>query len=233
MPENSADKFLDCERLWIVVGDIHENLGNFARIPELARAEGVIVSGDLTNGGGAKKAAKILTGLRAAGKPVFAQIGNMDKADVNDFLSGEGVNIHGSTREIAADTVIFGVGGSTITPMKTCSEFPEEAYAAWLADEWRAAKDYPVRILISHNPPKDTKCDAINESLHVGSRAVREFIEREQPEICVCGHIHEGRAVDNIGKTTIVNPGTLADGGYVVICYKDGRAGASLASVKG
>ena len=231
MPENIARNFSDCDRLWIVIGDIHEDLGNFRKIPELARANGVIISGDLSNCGDREVASRVLSAIRARDLPVFAQIGNMDTANIDAWLTAEGVNIHPSVRELAPDTAILGIGGSTITPMNTCSEFPEEAYAKWLADEWEQARAYRHKILISHNPPKDTVCDAINPSLHVGSTAVRQFIEREQPEICVCGHIHEGRGVDRIGETTIINPGTLADGGYVVLCYANGQWSASLAKV--
>ena len=36
------------DHLWIAVGDIHDEPGLFARIPELAQADGIIVTGDLT-----------------------------------------------------------------------------------------------------------------------------------------------------------------------------------------
>ena len=231
MPEHIADNFADCELLWIVIGDIHDQTGNFGKIPELDRATGVIISGDLSNCGGREDAARVMLAIRERGLPVLAQIGNMDKAEIDDWLTGEGVNLHGKTRELAPEIAVFGVGGSTITPMKTCSEFPEEAYAAWLAEEWKTADKYPLTILVSHNPPRDTVCDAINDSLHVGSTAVREFIEKEQPDLCLCGHIHEGRGEDRIGKTLVLNPGTLASGGYIVVCYKHGQLTAKLARV--
>ena len=231
MPEDKGGNFRECEKLWLVFGDIHDRLENFDRIPELERADGIIISGDLSNCGGREDAERIMKKLRSAKIPVLAQIGNMDKAEIDDWLSSEGENIHGSVRELAPGVAVFGVGGSTFTPMHTCSEFPEEAYAAWLAEEWQTAKNYPHALLVSHTPPMDTACDAINEILHAGSAAVREFIEREQPELCVCGHIHEGRGADRIGDTLILNPGTLADGGYVVVCLRDGRLTASLANV--
>jgi Icc-related predicted phosphoesterase len=46
---------------------------------------------------------------------------------------------------------------------------------------------------------------------------VREFIEEQQPELCLCGHIHESRAEDRIGKTHVINPGPLKEGGYVLL----------------
>jgi Icc-related predicted phosphoesterase len=45
-----------------------------------------------------------------------------------------------------------------------------------------------------------------------------------QPDVCLSGHIHESRALDFVGRTALVNPGMLAQGGYAVI----GLAGRSL-----
>jgi Icc-related predicted phosphoesterase len=36
------------------------------------------------------------------------------------------------------------------------------------------------------------------------------------PAVCFTGHIHEGRGVDKIGKTKIINPGPLHHGGYAM-----------------
>ena len=57
--------------VWIAFGDIHENYAPFDSIPELAEAEGIIVTGDLTNYGGPGKAASIMRVLRARCPRVF------------------------------------------------------------------------------------------------------------------------------------------------------------------
>lgn len=220
-------------KIWVAVGDIHDDAGNFANIPELAKAAGIIVSGDLTITGGIKQAEKVLDVIKAAGVPVFAQIGNMDRPEVNDWLNEVGINLHGQSHELTPDTVIFGIGGSTFTPFGTPSEFPESAFASWLDDLWPRVRQYPNKILVSHNPPRDTLCDDIGNNVHVGSTAVREFIEENQPNICVCGHIHEARAVDNIGRTLVVNPGQLNQGGYVVIRLAGGSLSAELKKLEG
>ena len=64
--------------------------------------------------------------------------------------------------------------------------------------------------------------------VHVGSTAVREFLEEAQPDICLCGHIHEARAVDRVGRTVVVNPGALAQGGYVLLRSNSGQLSAEL-----
>lgn len=219
------------DRLWLAVGDIHDDPGNFAKIPELAGVDGIIISGDLTNTGGARQAEKIFSIIRQTGLPVFAQIGNMDRPEVNDWLNEIGVNLHRHVRELGNEVAIFGIGGSTFTPFSTPSEFPESAFATWLDEMWPAARKFPHAILVSHTPPKNTRCDDIGKNMHVGSEAVREFIEERQPDLCICGHIHEGRAIDQLGKTVIVNPGQLNEGGYVVVRLKDGSLSAELCEV--
>ena len=217
--------------LWIAVGDIHDDATNFARIPELAQADGIIITGDLTVNGGARQAQRIFEDISGAGVPVFAQIGNMDRPEVNEWLNETGANLHRHVVELAPDTAIFGIGGSTFTPFGTPSEFPESSFAAWLDEMWPAARKYQRAILVSHNPPKNTLCDVIGSGAHVGSEAVREFIEENQPDLCICGHIHESMAVDQIGRTVIVNPGQLCDGGYVVVRMLDGQLSAELCEV--
>ena len=70
-------------KLWIVLGDIHEEIGRFASIPELAGADGVIVTGDITQDGGPEAAARVMDVIKASNSRIFAQIGNMDRPGVN------------------------------------------------------------------------------------------------------------------------------------------------------
>jgi Icc-related predicted phosphoesterase len=70
--------------------------------------------------------------------------------------------------------------------------------------------DPPIFVL--HSPPRDTACDLIAIGRHVGSRAIRSFLERHQPALSLSGHIHESPRVsssyrDTIGRTLVVNPG--------------------------
>lgn len=222
----------DGEKLWVVIGDIHGEMDNFAKIPEISDADGIIVSGDLTNLGGEEAAKKVMDEIGSTGLPVFAQIGNMDKPVVNDWLTSQGNNLHGKVIALTPDIAIFGIGGSTPTPFNTPSEFSEEMIAGWLEDEWKKAEEFPHKIFISHNPPKNTACDDIGKGIHVGSESVRRFIEEKQPDVCVCGHIHEGRAREKIGETIVINPGALADGGYVVLRERNGAIDAELGTVK-
>jgi Icc-related predicted phosphoesterase len=215
---------------WIAIGDIHDgNMDALASIPDLSGADGLIITGDLTNIGGAREAAKVLDAARMHVPVVAAQIGNMDKAEVADLLGREGVNIHAAARSLAPGLAVMGIGGSTPTPFGTPSEFSEADYAAWLEACWPEAKKLGEQVLlVSHNPPKNTRCDVIGAGVHVGSEAVRAFIEKCRPSLCLCGHIHEARATDAIGATQVINPGPFGAGGYIVLSYERGRLEADL-----
>jgi uncharacterized protein len=68
------------------------------------------------------------------------------------------------------------------------------------------------------------KAGAPNE-IPVGSRAVREVIERYQPLVSLHGHIHESRGEAKIGRTLAVNPGSEYNSGRIhgVILKLDGN----------
>ena len=68
-----------------------------------------------------------------------------------------------------------------------------------------------------HNPPKDTDCDMIPGGIHVGSALLRSFIEKYEPVLVVTGHIHESAGISRVGSSTVVNPGSLAEGKYAVV----------------
>jgi Icc-related predicted phosphoesterase len=221
------------EYRWLAIGDVHDNgMEALAAIPELAGADGLIITGDITNIGGVREAERVLNAARRHVPVVAAQIGNMDRAEVADLLNREGINIHAAARALAPGLAAIGIGGSTPTPFGTPSEFPEASYTAWLDACWPEAKKLADQVLlVSHNPPKNTRCDVVGAGMHVGSEAVRAFIEKHQPPVCLCGHIHEARATDAIGATRVINPGNFSAGGYVVLTYAQGRLAADLRSL--
>ena len=110
---------------WLAFGDIHDNVSRLEELPGLADATGVIVTGDITVGGGIKQAERSLEAVARVNPNVLAQIGNMDRGEVTEWLETRGWNLHASVREVAPGAAIVGVGASTFTPFGTPSEFPE------------------------------------------------------------------------------------------------------------
>ncbi len=213
---------------FIGVGDIHDDAGALSRIPGIEDAAGVIISGDLTIRGGISQAKRVIDAISSRNPRIYAQIGNMDYAEVQDYLDGNGMGIHARGRRLAPGVGIMGAGWSTPTPFGTPSEVSDAVLAAWLDQAYAEVKDYPAVIAVIHAPPLNTKTDRTGSGVHVGSAAVRAFLERVQPDVCLTGHIHESRAEDRIGKTVVINPGALAGGGYVRLDLDDGAIRARL-----
>ncbi len=198
----------------IAFGDIHMDCRAIEKIPDLEHADLVIITGDLTNFGGKKDAMGIIEEIRRINPRCYAVHGNLDLPEVNDLLSELGINLHG-TGIIKGDIGLFGVGGSNITPFNTPSEYTEEELGEFVSKAHENIQDVPVKILVSHAPPYGTVADQINSGVHVGSKAIREFIERYQPDFCFTGHIHEARGKDTIGQCLVLNPGMLKEPGWI------------------
>lgn len=216
---------------FIAVGDIHMEWANLARIPEIDTAELLLVTGDLTNFGTAADAVTVLAAIQRINPNVLALAGNLDQPEVNDLLADHGISLHGIGRRYGA-IGLCGVGGSNPTPFATPNEFSEAALAALLAAGHRQVEGNEL-LLITHAPPRNTLADRLGNGAHAGSSAVRDFIEAHQPAVAICGHIHEARAVDQLGRTTIINPGMLKEGGYAVIVAENGRLHARLETLPG
>lgn len=211
----------------IAFGDVHMALGNFQQIPEIDKADLVVITGDLTNYGNRRDAEEVLTAVRAANSNLLALPGNLDEKDVGEFLLEIGISLHG-TGHVINSVGLFGVGGSNPTPFNTPGEYEEGELTALLVQGYEQVQDADIRILVAHPPPLHTKTDRISAGVHVGSQAVRRFIEEYQPDLCLTGHIHEARCEDHIGQTPIINPGMIKDGGWVEVTIDNGLLTASL-----
>jgi len=211
----------------IAAGDIHMDLDDVANIPGIDTADHIIITGDITNYGSSLDAEAVLNRLQTINSSILAVAGNLDQPDVARYLEDIGISLHG--RGIIIEGLgIMGLGGSNYTPFNTPYEFSEEELCAFLASGFARIKDAKDFILVSHPPPVLTKTDRLVNGSHVGSMAVRTFIEEKQPLLCVTGHIHESKGQDYIGRTLVLNPGMMKDGGYIEAIYENGILSAAL-----
>lgn len=219
------------EKFWIAFGDIHQSASAASRIPDIEKAEALIITGDLTNlspDGAVEKVWETVTSLNPK---VYAQRGNMDRDNVADFLSARNANLHRSVYELAPGVKLMGVGYSVVTPFSTPGEASEELIAEWLDETYAQVGEYENLVLAVHDSPRDSNLDRINSGAHVGSQSIRKFIEKVQPDVVLCGHIHESAGTDIIGKSIVINPGVLSNGGYILIRYREGQLSAELKQV--
>lgn len=193
----------------MVVSDFHGSLEasrQAASKAEQIHADVVIVSGDITDFGSVQNARQLLSPLAELQLPVLFVPGNCDPPSLAEINLKNARCIHGSCATY--NNVMFaGVGGGPISPFNTPFEMTEDQIMKVLNQSFRQCQPKPWRILVSHTPPKNTKLDAAFSGEHVGSSSLRQYIEKKQPSIVFCGHIHEARGIDNIGNTVIVNSG--------------------------
>ncbi len=129
--------------------------------------------------------------------------------------------------------MIVGLGGSTPTPFPTWTQLREdEILTAMLSLSGEVEREpHESLVLLLHNPPYDTKTDLSSSGKHAGSRILRDFTVRLEPEIVFHGHIHEARGTDRIGETYIVNPGPAFHGYYALATLENGQTTVELNEV--
>ncbi|MBD3387633.1 MAG: hypothetical protein GF416_01165 [Candidatus Altiarchaeales archaeon] len=138
--------------------------------------------------------------------------GNCDQRETTDILSERNANLHNTVLKLP-DADIIGFGGSNPTPFNTPFEYSEEDIGKALEQLHSGVDEGSKVIVMSHFPPKDTRCDQISDGTHVGSTALREYIEEKQPNLVLCSHIHEsGGSEDKIGDSRIFNLGRISEG---------------------
>ncbi|MDD5417491.1 MAG: metallophosphoesterase [Candidatus Nanoarchaeia archaeon] len=110
-------------------------------------------------------------------------------------------NIHCKTH-VKNDVGFFGCGGANIGLFQLDDAYTKNK----LKYSHEIIKNLNKKIMVTHAPPFDTKVDDLG--VPAGSEGVREAIEELQPDLCLCGHIHETAGLtDRIGRTKIINVG--------------------------
>jgi Icc-related predicted phosphoesterase len=110
----------------------------------------------------------------------------------------------GCTKQVSADEH-FNAHPALSEMLEACPTFPK-----------------PL-IFVAHAPPNDTGLDLLpSVDGPVGSRAVRAFIESQQPIVSLHGHVHESYSITGcwqtqIGKTLCINPGQEEDRLHAVL----------------
>ena len=188
----------------LLFSDLHCDTAAARRLVELAGDVDVVVgAGDFGN---VRRGIQIaIDVLRTIDRPAIVVPGNAESADelieacriwpAAHVLHGSGVTIDG--------VPFFGLGGAVpVTPFGAWSYDFTEAQAAELL------ADCPVHsVLVTHSPPQGA-VDFSSSGRSLGSTAIRAAIERTQPRLAVCGHIHDSAGRQEwLGTTPVVNAG--------------------------
>jgi Icc-related predicted phosphoesterase len=207
----------------LVIADMHgysDDISRFFNRIDASSFDLIICPGDFTDmfnhppGFSQHNIAELnLQKLVAFGTPVMCVPGNHDPYEIIDVFEEYGVNLHGKVRSFHGES-FMGWGGA-LTHFNTAFEPTVEETKEAL--ERMSAAAGPRPILVVHNPPHNTRLDLIATGEHVGSPAIREFVEKASPKLVISAHIHESRGVDRVGKSVLFYPGPFYAGMYGVV----------------
>jgi Icc-related predicted phosphoesterase len=163
--------------------------------------------------------------LKDSGIHCLVIAGNDDAFEVDALLAQSKVleNPDGRVLNLNGSIEVIGLSYANMTPWRCSRDVPEEelaqrieAAASSLARPERAIFDLhvpPYRSGLDMAPRLDDDLRVVMSGegpqlVPVGSKAVREAIEKYQPMLGLHGHVHESKGVAQIGRTTVVNPGS-------------------------
>jgi Icc-related predicted phosphoesterase len=195
----------------LCITDLHNSRPALERIvADAGRVDAVLLGGDITNFGSPDDAEVLVRLAQTAADRV-----NCDSAEIDSRLDALGVGLLG--RGVIHDEIGFH-GLSAMPPWRRrMYHFTEDQLAALLQEGYAQIAGATRHVVLSHAPPRNNKLDRTMFFENVGSVALRDFVDRTQPDLVICGHIHEGRGIGSMGKTTVVNCGPGAAGSHALV----------------
>jgi Icc-related predicted phosphoesterase len=145
---------------------------------------------------------------QACGCPVALVPGNHELPALPGDLPA--IDLDGKVEQVGP-LLLAGFGGAGPDRFGFPYEWSEEEAADRLARLERLARGRRLDVLLCHAPPAETPLDVTVCGAHVGSSALREALERWQPRLAVCGHIHEAWGLAVVGGVPCINAGALGE----------------------
>jgi uncharacterized protein len=211
-----GDSFLGMRRIAYLV-DIHARFEAVPRaLAEIGDVDLLLIGGDITNAGTPDDVERAIESWRPLAPRMLAVAGNMDSPAIDTRLAELGVSLDGRGHALG-DVGVFGVSAAPRSPLQTPYELPDDELRQRIERGFTPVAGCRLKIFCPHAPPLDTACDRLASGEHVGSAVIRTFVEREQPDVVLCGHIHEARGEDVIGRSKVVNPGPVQAGHYALL----------------
>lgn len=164
--------------------------------------------------------------LRGTGIRCYVQPGNDDPYEVDGVFRSSDViqNVDGHLIQLDENHEMVNVGAANQTPWNCPRDKTEDELEQMIERVATQVKNPSQAVFNLHVPPYDTNLDIAPElddnltpklslgggfkMIPVGSKAVRNAIEKYQPILSLHGHIHESRSAQKIGKTMCINPGS-------------------------
>ena len=176
----------------LAFSDIHGDINYLREIYRKSQKENpdiLICAGDLLNFW--KFDIKIKELLEKFNKTILLIHGNHEEPNLIDKLCNKNIiNIHRNIFGFS-NFKFFGYGGGGFNQEDKNLEKHIEKIKTKL-DNW---------VFITHAPPFNTELDLIYD-YHVGSKSIREIIEKFNPLLNICGHLHENFNIKDKIKNT-------------------------------
>jgi Icc-related predicted phosphoesterase len=187
----------------LAFSDLHRDLDQAAQLVAMSvEADVVIGAGDFASvHEGLDETIEALAGIET---PTVLVPGNNETEEALREAAtawSAAAVLHGAGTTIG-DIEFYGLGaGIPTTPWDWSFDLDDEAATTMLAGCPRDA------VLVLHSPPKG-HCDSNGADMHFGSPALLQAIEEKNPQLAVCGHIHESWGCESrIGATPVRNLG--------------------------
>jgi uncharacterized protein len=189
----------------LAFGDLHGDTRLAERLAERADKEKVdlvIICGDITQDD--LDTVGLMGPFVKRHKKVLLVPGNHESVATADFLAEfYGVkNIHGYSVKYG-DVGIFGAGGANVGSRR----ISEKEMYDLLKKGFDNIKGLQKKIMVTHVHPANSKMEKFT-SFFKGSDGVRKALDRFQPDLMLCSHVHEAEGLEEkIGSTKVINVG--------------------------
>jgi uncharacterized protein len=188
----------------LAVSDVHGDKFFMQRMAQKGiqeKVDLVIIAGDLVNFGEMPEG--LIGPFKKAGLEVAIIPGNHEgMADINFLVEKYNVkNLHGYSMKFG-DIGIFGCGYGDIGP----HFLNDEQFFETLKLAHDSLKDCKKKLMVTHTQPDNSILGLHNPNW--GSAGIRRAINEFQPNLHICGHIHETHGIeDMVGNTRVINVG--------------------------
>ncbi len=198
--------------------DLHGKQDRIERLQSnlsILKPDLLVLAGDVTN---FVRVGNTFVKLNSLGIPVLIIRGNSDLKHV-DRLCRHFANCHclqGKRRSFHAIPFV-GLGGTWPIPFHSRIALNENTQLKQIGSLINHHT-----VLVTHTPPRGAQ-DLVMGRFHAGSRGLRRLIENYQPDLLICGHIHEDSGMTKVGRTHVLNCACNRHGSGALILFQDGR----------
>jgi len=190
----------------LAAGDLHGDKKAAKELAERAVKEHVdlvILNGDIVEEGDVEGIVGI---FKEKNQKVLILPGNHEMPATTQFLADlyGFTNIHAYSMQLG-DIGLFGCGGANMGLNQLNDK--ETFYA--LKSGFERVKKSQKKVMVTHMHPANTMIEKFSQFV-VGSKGLKKAIDEFQPDILICGHVHEAEGIEEkIGKSTVINVGKI------------------------